>query len=81
MPDQVRRRELPGGGRDDVLPVAEHRRPVAQVEDLAQPMAHEQDGDAAVAQTADDREQPLHLVRRERRGGLIEDEHRRLDRQ
>ena len=67
--------------RDDVPAVAEDRRDVAQLEDLVEPMADEQDRDAASPQSADDREQPLHLVGGERRGRLVEDQHARLDRQ
>ena len=63
------------GVGDDVLAVAQHGRAVAQVEHLAQAMADEQHRDAAVAQAADDREQPLDLVRRQRRGRLVEDQH------
>ena len=55
--------------------------PVAQLEDLVEPVAHEQDRDAASAQASDDREQPLDLVRGERRGRLVEDQDARLDRQ
>jgi hypothetical protein len=62
-----------------VAPVAENRRPTAQLEDLLEPVAHEENRDAAVARLADDREQPLHLVRGERGGWLIEDEHARID--
>ena len=50
-------------------------------EDLVEAMADEQHGDAAVPQAADDREQPVDLVRRQRRGGLVEDEHAGLDRE
>ena len=59
-----------GGGefrrrsRDHVLAVAEDGRPVAQLEHLVEPVAHEQDRDPARSQVADDREQPLDLVRR-----------------
>ena len=67
------------GGRDDVLAVAEDRRPVAQVEDLVEAVADEQDRDAAVAKPADDREQALDLVGGQRRGRLVEDEDARLD--
>ena len=42
------------GGRHDVAPVAEHGRAVAQLEDLVEAVADEQDRDAAVAQPADD---------------------------
>ena len=68
-------------GRDDVPAVAEDRGAVAEVEDLVEPVADEEDRDAARAQAADDREQPLDLVGRERRGRLVEDEHARLDRE
>ena len=45
VPDQVRRRQLARRSRDDMPAVAQHRRRVAQVEDLVQPMADEQDRD------------------------------------
>ena len=67
--------------RDDVPAVAEDRRPVAQVEDLVEPVADEQDRHAAIAEPADDREQPLDLVGGERRRRLVEDQDARLDRQ
>ena len=69
------------GGRDDVLAIAEDGRPVAQLEDLVEPMADEQHRDAASSQVPDDREQALDLVRRERRGRLVEDEDASLERQ
>ena len=54
--------------------VPEDGRPVTQGEDLVQPVAHEQDRHAAVAEPADDREQPLDLVGRQRCGRLVEDQ-------
>ena len=69
------------GGRHDVAPVAEDGRAVAQLEDLVEAVADEQDRDAAVAQPADDAEQPLDLVGGQRRGRLVEDQDARLDRQ
>ena len=62
------------GSGDDVPPVAQDGGPVAQLEDLVEAVAHEEDGDAAVAGAADDREEALDLVGRERRGRLVEDE-------
>ena len=79
--DEVGRGELGRRRRDDVAAVAEDGRPVAQREDLVEPVADEEDRDAAVAQPADDREQPLDLVGGERGGRLVEDEDARLDRQ
>ena len=70
-----------GRGRDDVAAVAEDRRDVAQLEHLVEAMAHEQHRHAASAQAPHDREQPLDLVRGERRGRLVEDEHAGFDRQ
>ena len=69
------------GGRDDVLAVAEDGGAVAQLEHLVEPMADEQHRDAASPQVPDDREQALDLVRRERRGRLVEDQDARLERQ
>ena len=51
------------------------------VEDLVEPVAHEQDRHAASAELPDDREQALDLVGRERRRRLVEDQDARLDRQ
>ncbi len=79
--DEVGGGQLGGRARDDVPAVAEDRRAVAQLEHLVEPMADEQDRDAAVAQAADDREQPLDLVGGQRRGRLVEDQHARLDRE
>ncbi len=62
-------------------PSRKHRRPVAELEDLVQPVADEEDRDAAVAQAADDREQALDLVGRERRRRLVEDQDARVDRE
>ena len=81
VPDEVGRGEVRRRRRDDVLAVAEDGRPVAQLEHLVEPVAHEQDRDPARAQVPDDREQPLDLVGRQRRGRLVEDQDARLDRQ
>ena len=81
VPDEVGRGEVRGRRRDDVPAVAEDRRAVAQLEDLVEPVADEQDRDATRPQVADDREQALDLVRRERRRRLVEDQDARLDRQ
>ena len=72
--DQVGGRELARRCRDHEAAVAEDRRLVAQLEDLVEAVADEQDRDAAVAQPADDREQALDLVERQRRRRLIEDQ-------
>ena len=52
VPDEVGGREVGRRRRDDVLAVAEDRRPVAQLEHLVEPVADEQDRDAAGAQVA-----------------------------
>ena len=54
---------------------------IAQREHLVEPMADEQHGHAPVARLADDREQPVDLVRGQRRRGLVEDEDAGLERQ
>ena len=79
--DEVGGGQVARGGGHDVAPVAEHRRAVAQLEDLVEAVADEQDRDAAVAQPADDAEQPLDLVGGQRRGRLVEDQDARLDRE
>ena len=81
VPDEVGRRQLRRRRGDDVAAVAEDRRPVAQLEDLVEAVADEQHRDAAVAQAADDREQAVDLVRRQRGGRLVEDQDAGLDRQ
>ena len=63
-----------------MLAVAEHRRPVAKLEDFIEAMADEQDGDAARARLADDREQPIDLVRRQRRRRFVQDQDAGVDR-
>ena len=81
VPDEVGGRQLAGPRRDDVLAVAEDRRPVAQVEDLVEAVADEEHRDTAIAKPPDDREEARHLVGRERGSRFVEDEHPSLDRQ
>ena len=78
---QVGGGQLTGPGVDHEAAVAKHGGRVADVEDLVQPVADEEHRHLAVAGLAHDGEEPLHLVCRERCGGLIEDEHAGLDRQ
>ena len=54
MPDQVAGRELARRRRDDVTAVTQDGGAFTQREDLLQPMADEQDRQAAVAQRSDD---------------------------
>jgi hypothetical protein len=58
--------------------VAQHRHAIADVVHLVEEVRDEQDGDALVAQPADEREQRLHFVGVEARGGLVEDQHARI---
>ena len=58
--------------------VAHDRDPVAEREDLLEPVADEDDGRAAVAQPAGDVEEPLDLRRGQRRGRLVHDDDPRL---
>ena len=67
-------RELAGRPRRDVTAVAEHRDDVGERADLLEPVADEDDCDAALAQPAHGREQVLDLVRRERGGRLVHDQ-------
>ncbi len=59
----------------DLLAVAEHRHPVAQVEDLVEAMRDVDDPRTAIAQIADDSEQPMDLVRWENGSRFVEDQH------
>ena len=81
VPDQVRGRELGRRSGDHVAAVAQHGRLVAQLEDLVEAMADEQDRDAAIAEPADDREETRDLVRRQRCGRLVEDQDAGVERQ
>ncbi len=58
----------------DHAAVAQHRDGVGQVEDLAEEVRDEDHGVAPRAQPADDLVQPLHLLRRQARGRLVEDD-------
>jgi len=79
--DQLGRGQIRRGRGDDVPAVAKYGRPVGQGEDLVQAMAHEQDRNAPLAQPADDREQAIDLVGRQRGRRLVEDQQAGLDRQ
>ena len=63
-----------GRPRRDVPPVAKHRDGVRDRRDLLEPVADEDDRNAALAQTAHGREEAVDLVRRERRGRLVHDQ-------
>ncbi len=63
----------------DELAVAQHRDAVGDLVDLIEEVADEEDGDAAVAQVADDREQLLDLAAVQARGRLVEDQHLRVE--
>src|SRR5260370_9239757 len=81
MADEVRCGQLADRRGDHVLAVAQHGGPLTQVEDLLEAVADEEDGQAAVAQRADDREEALDLVQRERRGRLVHNQNARIQRQ
>ena len=59
--------------------IAQDRGSFAQVEDLVQPVAHEEDADLPLSGLSHDGEQALDLMRREGRRGLVEDEDACLD--
>jgi hypothetical protein len=61
--------------RADVPPVAQHRDPVGQREDLRHAVADVDHAHAAASQQADDREQPLHVGLGQRRRRLVHDQH------
>jgi hypothetical protein len=61
--------------------VAHHGDPGADREDLFQPVRDEQDGRVLCLQGADHLEQPVHLGGRQRGGGLVHDDHPRVQRQ
>ena len=76
--------ELELGGRGDHAlldepAVAQHRHAVGDGVDLVEEVGDEDDGDAVGAQPTHHLEELLHLVGVEARGGLVEDEHARLD--
>ncbi len=67
------------GGLDaDQRPVAQDGHPVGQPEDLLHAVGHVDDGEALRAQSADQREQGLHLVFGEGGRGFVEGHHLRL---
>ena len=55
-------------------PVAQHDHAVGDLEHLVEPMRDVDHADAASAQSAQRREQPRHLVGRQARGRLVEDQ-------
>ena len=67
--------------RPDVAAVAHHGDPLADREDLVEAVRDEEDGVAPGAQRLDDAEQPLDLVRRQRRGRLVHHDDARVRRQ
>ena len=75
---QAARVELAAGVFADEPAVAQHRHAIADLVHLVEEVRDEQDGDALVAQPADQREQRLHFVGVEARGGLVEDQHARV---
>ncbi len=73
-PQQLRGEVLP-----HQLPVAQHGEPVADLVDLVEEVADEQDRDAGLLQRADHPEQLGDLLEVEAGGGLVQDQHLRLD--
>ncbi len=59
----------------DDAAVAQDREAVAQLGDLVEPVADEDRGEAVLAQVADDVEEAVGLLARERGGRLVEDQH------
>ena len=74
-------RELGGRPRRDVAAVAQDGDRVGDRADLLEPVADEDDRDAALAQPADGREEVVDLVRRERGGRLVHDQQPRARRE
>ena len=70
--------EFGGGAAADETPVAQNGDAVGDLEHLLQPMRHEDDGEAARAQSPHGLEQSAHLARRKRRGRLVHHQHPRL---
>ncbi len=58
--------------------VAQHREAVAQLGDLVEPVADEDGRQPVLAQVADDVEEAVGLLARQRGGRLVEDQHRRV---
>ncbi|CAI7638077.1 unnamed protein product, partial [Penicillium discolor] len=78
--------ELVGGQRRGLVrgnegAVLEDRDPVAEVEDLLQPVRDVDDGDPSGREPADDRVQQLHLAVAEGGGRLVHRDHLRVERQ
>ena len=69
--------DLGGGPRRHVPSVAQHRDGVAELEDLFEPVADVDARDAALAQPADDRVEPLGFVLRQAARRLVEDDQAR----
>ncbi len=67
--------------RRDVPAVAQHGHAVGDAEDLVEPVGDVEHGDPALLQRAGDRQQPVDLVRRQRRGRLVHDQHLDVERQ
>ncbi len=78
--DQGRARQLGGRAGLHDRAVAHHREAVAEPVAFGQPVADEQQGDAVGAQPLDHPEQHLDLGPRQRRGGFVEDQHARAER-
>ena len=74
-------RELVGRPRLDVTAVAEDGDRVGDLADLLEPVADEEDGDAALAQPAHGGEEAVDLVGRERGGRLVHDQQPRARRE
>ena len=75
---EAARIEFPADVFADELAIAQHRHAIADLVDLVEEMGDEQDGDALVAQAADQREQRFDFLRVEARGRLVEDQHARI---
>ena len=67
--------------RQDAPPVAQHGHPLADREDLLEPVGDEHDRGTVLAQALDDAEQPRDLGGRQRRGRLVHHHHPRVKRQ
>jgi hypothetical protein len=71
---EARRRGRSARDRARVAAVAEHADRVRDARHLVEPMRHVDDGDPALGKRGHEAEQRLHLVGRERRRRLVEQE-------
>ena len=81
QPDHLVDRRRRDRHRGDVRAVAQDRRAVADRLHLVEAMRHVDDGHAAALEAIDRLEEPLDLVRGQRRGRLVHDDQPRVERE